>query len=297
EITFTTALATGDVVTVRHYSNIKETYIPPSATKLDIAPAYRPESITDENYSSSVNFIRGHDGSLVPEYGTRVDDILLAFETLIFNNLTDNSNSKVDSMNYGIYNSASNDYTNAEKKYIMYPFFKKWMMRNNIDNLNNDDFDANDYKTWNYRAKDENTSGYWRGQLIHWYGTDRPLEEPWKAIKLSQEPTDFRTTYGSDFTTTAFWTLLISTNSLTCPVPVDGSGNLKEPKDLFFGGSITSAEIALMDQAWEFGDNSPVELAWTRSSEFAFVEFILMLLTKPFQVMYDYRTEMKNIIE
>ena len=51
-----------------------------------------------------------------------------------------------------------------------------------------------------------------------------------------------------------------------------------------------------MDQAWEFGDNSPIELAWTRSSEFVFAEFLLMLLTNPFQVMYDYRTEMKNII-
>ena len=47
---------------------------------------------------------------------------------------------------------------------------------------------SSDYKTWNYRAKDENTSGHWRGQLIHAYGTDRPLQEPWKAIKVSQKP-------------------------------------------------------------------------------------------------------------
>jgi len=298
EINFTTARSTGDVITVRHYSNIKETYIPPSATKLDIAPAYQPQSITDANYSSSVNFIRGHDGSLIPAYGTRVDNILLAFETLIFNNLTDNTSSKVDSMNYGIYDSASSDYTNAEKKYIMYPFFKKWMMRNNIDNLNNDDFDANDYKTWNYRAKDENTSGYWRGQLIHTYGTDRPTQEPWKVLKYSQKPAGFDTKYGTlGYTSSDWWDNLINQESLTIPNPVDALGNLKTPNSLFFGNSITSAEIALMDQVWEYGDNSPVELAWTRSSEFAFAEFILMLLTKPFQVMYDYRTEMKNIIE
>ena len=300
EINFTTARSTGDVITVRHYSSIKETYVPPSATSLSIAPAYKPESITDSRYSPSVDFIRGHDGSLVPKYGTRIDDILLAFETLIFNNLTDNTGSKyniIDSMNYGIYNSASNDYTNAEKKYIMYPFFKKWMMRNNIDNLNNDDFDATDYKTWNYRSKDENSAGHWRGQLIYTYGTDRPLQEPWKVLKYSQKPTGFDTWYGSaNYTSSTWWNQLITQESLTIPNPVDGSGNLKIPKDLFFGGAIDSSEIALMDQAWEFGDNSPVELAWTRSSEFLFAEFVVMLLTKPFQVLYDYSTEMKNII-
>ena len=143
EINFTTARSTGDVITVRHYNNTKETYIPQSATSLGIAPAYQPQSITDKAYVLQyVTFIRGHDGSLVPGYGTRVDTILIAFETLIFNNLTDNTKSIVDSMNYGIYGSSSTDYTNAEKKYIMYPFFKKWMMRNSIDNLNNDDFDA-----------------------------------------------------------------------------------------------------------------------------------------------------------
>ena len=299
EINFTTARSTGDVITVRHYNNTKETYIPPSATSLGIAPAYQPQSITDSGYSPSVDFIRGHDGSLVPGYGTRVDTILIAFETLIFNNLTDNTESKVDSMNYGIYGSSSTDYTNAEKKYIMYPFFKKWMMRNSIDNLNNDDFDASlsEYKTWNYRAKDENTSGYWRGQLIHAYGTDRPLQEPWKAIKLSQKPTGFDTKYGTaNYSSTYWWGNFISQESLSIPNPVDSSNQLKKPEDLFFGGSITTAEIALMDQAWEFGDNSPIELAWTRSSEFVFAEFLLMLLTNPFQVMYDYRTEMKNII-
>ena len=119
-------------------------------------------------------------------------------------------------MNYGIYGSSSTDYTNAEKKYIMYPFFKKWMMRNSIDNLNNDDFDASlsEYKTWNYRAKDENTSGYWRGQLIHAYGTDRPLQEPWKAIKLSQKPTGFDTKYGTaNYSSTYWWGNLISQES------------------------------------------------------------------------------------
>ena len=70
---------------------------------------------------------------------------------------------------------------------MMYPFFKKWMMRNNIDSLDNDSYDVTDYKTWNYRAKNEDSAGHWRGQLLHAYGTDRPTLEPWKALKLSQK--------------------------------------------------------------------------------------------------------------
>jgi hypothetical protein len=297
EINFTSTLSTSDTLTVRHYSNIKETYIPPSATSLSIASAFVPQVITDTEYSPSVSFIQGHDGSLIPSYETRIDDILLAFETLIFNNLTDNTSAKIDSMNYGLYDTSGVDYSNVEKKYIMYPFFKKWMMRNNIDSLDNDSYDVTDYKTWNYRAKNEESAGHWRGQLLQAYGTDRPTLEPWKAIKLSQKPANFDSTYGSVYTTVAFWDLLISTNSLTCPVPVDSSGNLKEPKDLFFGGvEFTDDEKALMNQAWEFGDNSPVELAWTRSSEFAFAEFMLMLLSNPFKIIYDYSTQIRDII-
>ena len=193
EIKFTTARTSSDVITVRHYINIKESYIPPSATSLGIAPAHIPEIITDTGYSPSVKFIKGHDGTLTPVYplvdgsANRIDNILLIFEILVFNNLSDNTNSNIDSMNYGIYGTSTNDYTPSEKKYIMYPFFKKWMMRNNIDDLVNDIYDVTDYKTWNYRAKDDTTSGHWRGQLIHAYGTDRPLQEPWKAKKLSQK--------------------------------------------------------------------------------------------------------------
>ena len=63
-------------------------------------------------------------------------DILLEFETLIYNRLvsmaTDN---QIVAQKYGMYKDANDDYSFAEKKYIQYPFFKKWMIRNNIDNI------------------------------------------------------------------------------------------------------------------------------------------------------------------
>ena len=64
----------------------------------------------------------------------------------------------------GPYDSASNDWELYEKNYTMYPFFKKWMIRNNIDNLDNTIFDPNDWKTWNYRTIDADVR-HWRGIL------------------------------------------------------------------------------------------------------------------------------------
>ena len=70
----------------------------------------------------------------------------------------------------------------------MYPFFKKWMIRNNIDNLDNTIFDPNDWKTWNYRTLDADMPGHWRGIFQYVYNTDDPVREPHKVIGLTEMP-------------------------------------------------------------------------------------------------------------
>ena len=35
-------------------------------------------------------------------------------------------------------------------------------------------------------------------------------------------------------------------------------------------------------------------MAWRRSSEYPFIEFILMMLTKPFKVFYEYKDEVSE---
>ena len=179
----------------------------------------------------------------------------------------------------------------------MYPFFKKWMIRNNIDSLHNSAYNPNDWTTWNYRTINADSPGHWRGLYAYAYNTDNPLEEPWKVAGLSQEPNDFRNKHGFNFNTVTFWNNLFAYYNITgLPVPVDANGDLKEPNALFFNNSITNAEIVLMKEDWEFGDGSPAEMAWKRSSEYPFIEFILMMLTKPFKVFYDYKTEVAQAI-
>lgn len=251
---------------------------------------------TDNNVGTIFTATGVGTGTGIVKISDRIDKVILMFETLVYNRL-DTPSTTIDSMNYGLYDTIS-DYSNSEKKYIMYPFFKKWMMRNNIDNLYNDNYDATDWKTWNYRAKNEDASGHWRGMYIYAYGTDKPSIEPWRILKLSQKPAGFDSTYAGhgNYYTETFWNDFIAQNSLTVPVPVDSSGFLKTPDELFFGSSITTEDIALMSQDWEFGDNSPVELAWTRSSEYPFANFLLMMLSNPFEVLYNYSTQVQNII-
>ena len=119
----------GDVIELRYYEKLANTFVPPSSSKLDINALYIPRVVTDSEYHPDVEMILGHDGSLVPAWNDRTDEILLEFETMIFNRLsvtsTDNT---IKFHNYGMYRDASEEYSVAEKKYTQYPFFKKWMI-------------------------------------------------------------------------------------------------------------------------------------------------------------------------
>ena len=55
------------------------------------------------------------------------------------------------------------------------------MIRNNIDNLYNTDYDPNDWKTWNYRTIDADS--HWRGIYQFAYNTDNPLFEPLESCR------------------------------------------------------------------------------------------------------------------
>ena len=161
----------------RKYDSVKEAYIPPSSTFLNINPAYIPGIVTDRMYttnppSTDIEFIQGHDGSLTPKFGDRTDNVLLMFETLIFNSLENPTTiTNIDRYSYGPYQQATTDWELYEKNYTMYPFFKKWMIRNNIDNLHNTAYNPNDWTTWNYRTINADSPGHWRGlymlSLIH----------------------------------------------------------------------------------------------------------------------------------
>lgn len=297
EILFSTFVPTSsDVIMVRHYINREDLRIPPSSTKLGISPSYVPHFEIDNEFSNPTEFIVGHDGSKTPRWNDRTDGILLEYEIRVYNKLAAKS-TDVDYMNYGVFKNSTTDYSNEEKNHVAYPFFKKWMIKNEIANMYNESFDPEDWKTWNYSVLDSNLPGNWRGIYYYLYGTDNVLAEPWKAIKVSQKPDDFDTTYGTDYTSPSFWAVLIADNNLDIPVPVYTDGELKSIDDLLYDGDITLQIIQTLTSDWIFGDGSPVEMAWRRSSEYPFISFIQMMLLKPFDVMSNYQTQINNIVQ
>lgn len=296
EILFKTyAPSSTDIISVRNYINREDLRIPPSSVKLGISPSYIPSFQTDNEFSEPVEFIIGHDGSKTPRWNDRTDNILLEYEIRVYNKLSVYE-TNIDYMNYGVFSTANTDYSYAEKNHIAYPFFKKWMVKNEISNMYNDTFNPNDWKTWNYSALNSTLPGNWRGIYSYLYGTDNPLIEPWKAAGLSQKPEDFDIDYGPDYTSPSFWAMLISDNMLDVPVPVYTSGELKSIDDLLYSGSITNQVIQTLKSDWYFGDGSPVEMAWKRSSEYSFISFIEMMLQRPFDVISKYRDKINYIV-
>jgi hypothetical protein len=283
---------TNDVIVVRRYFKSEDSKIPPSATYLGIHPSFIPQIITDNEYDTPVNFIVGHDGSKTAVFGDRTDDILLELEIKMYNYLQTKNTSDVY-MDDAVFWNSTNGYSNSEKNYIMYPFFKKWMRKNDIANLFNTNFDLNDWKTWNYKSIDELLPGNWRGIYEYFYGTDQILIEPWRILAVSQKPDDFDTVYGTDYDTIAFWQQLIVDAGMFVPIPVNGDGSLKTIEELL---GVTISNPNDLNTDWEFGDRSPVEMTWRRSSDYTFNTFSHRFLQKPFDTATDYRVSIENMI-
>ena len=58
-----TVISDGDVIEVRYFKLIQETFIPPSAAKLGISAVYKPRYIIDQEFNTPQTMIVGHDGS------------------------------------------------------------------------------------------------------------------------------------------------------------------------------------------------------------------------------------------
>ena len=58
---------------------------PPTPSVLGLYPLTQPEIITDNSFQTPIEVIVGHDGSKTPTVGTELDQILLEFETRIYN--------------------------------------------------------------------------------------------------------------------------------------------------------------------------------------------------------------------
>jgi hypothetical protein len=86
-ITVTTPLTTGDIVVINEYANTYGSFVPNTPTKLGLYPAYEPGIVLQKSSTGVIEAIQGHDGSTTPVFGDIRDQVLLEFETRIYNNL------------------------------------------------------------------------------------------------------------------------------------------------------------------------------------------------------------------
>jgi hypothetical protein len=77
----------GDVLLLQEYTETYGSFVPNTPTKLGLYPAWRPEIVVQKTSSGTQSVIVGHDGSITRTFGDIRDDVLLEFETRIFNNL------------------------------------------------------------------------------------------------------------------------------------------------------------------------------------------------------------------
>ena len=320
-VTITSTLANGDIISIYEYESTDGCFIPETPTKLGIYPKYTPRIYLDTSLLTPQLMIQGHDGSQILAYGDYRDDIILELEKRIFNNIKIEYNTDIFDIadTYPSY-IRSNDYSLKEYNQVLAPSFYKWLLLVDTDYTKNSSYHSNNSFTYNYRGLSSPTGmdvpGYWKGIYRYFYDTDRPNICPWEMLGFTIEPSWWVSTYGpSPYTSDnlVMWTDIangVAKGDGTVPgtvrekykkpylvkhIPVDDSGNLVSPAEC---GIVSGTITKQIESSFIFGDVSPVESAWRRSSHYPFSLLLAsMLLTpaKTFGVLLDRSRITRNI--
>ena len=296
-------MSNGNIITTYEYDNTDGCFIPETPTKLGIWPKYEPKIYLDTTLTTPRMMIQGHDGSLTLAYGDYRDNIILELEKRIFNNIKVEYNPEI----YDIFNvipSYGHDqiYSRTEFDQTLAPSFYKWTSSINRDFSKPLSYDRANPFTYNYKGHatpdGKNAPAYWRGIYTWMYNTDRPHICPWEMLGFTIEPKWWQDTYGpAPYTrdNVVLWTD-ISKGLVKQPgvplqilpqyikpwllahLPVDASGVLVSPlQSDVVSGIITPST----NNDFVFGDNSPVEAAWRRSSHYPFSILITSMVLTP----------------
>ena len=302
-ITILSPLAVGDVVTIQEYEATYGSYVPNTPTKLGLYPAYIPEIFLDETYVDPVFVIRGHDGSITRAFGDFRDELLLEYETRIYNNLKlDGNPIPLAAAEVIPGEFRSTDYSLAEIQEILNPDFLTWVGWNKLDYKTQDYIPTNQF-TWNYSTASNKLTdnspliiGAWRGIYNYFYDTIYPNTRPWEMLGFSERPLWWELEYGPAPYTSGnlvLWQDLAAglvrdpvlpyvrpayvRPHLVDVIPADSEGALLSPMQVMVG-NFNSINF---QRSWAAGDDGPVENAWRTSSAYPFAIMRLLALTRP----------------
>ena len=319
-ITGAVNLQNDDTITIHEYDNTNGCFVPQTPSKLGIWPTYDPKIYVDTSYLTPRTMIQGHDGSILLGYGDYRDNLLLELEKRIYNNIKVKYNPDIFDI-YDVlpgYNRTS-DYSLEEFDEVLAPSFYKWTTLIDRDFTKPLSYDRDNPITYNYRghvAPDgRETPGYWRGIYRWMLDTDRPNLCPWEMLGFCDEPIWWTTAYGpapytsdnlpmwqdlSDGIVREPGKPIVVLEKFKRPflinhIPVDEQGNITSP--LYSGlsqGIITTSTSA----DYVFGDVSPVESAWRRSSFYPFSVLLAAMILQPaktFGTLLDRSRIIRNV--
>ena len=279
------------------------------------------DNIEVTEYPVGVAFIRGHDGSYIKAYKDFRDELLLELEKRIFNNIkAEYSVDRLDVNEFVGGEFRTNEFTKTEVDNTMLGSFQQWL----LDNLNNQSYTNNEFydrnNNWTFNYSDTSSPngnvnpGFWRAVYKQAFDTDRPHTHPWEMLGLTTKPTWWNEVYGpAPYTgdNLVLWRDLeegkiadpaktrIDTKyarpGLSNYIPVDSSGKLMSPLN---SGYVKNFNLKGTTKNFKFGDYSPIENAWRRSSEYPFTVLAAMLLNKPAKTMslgFDVSRIVKNL--
>ena len=291
----------GDVVVVKEYEETFGACIPDTPTKLGLYPAYLPEKFVDNTYKDAVEVLRGHDGSITVAFGDVRDDVLLEFETRIYNNLkfkNRNDTLLLDDVVSTVFRQTA--YTEQELQLIVEPSFISWVNWHRLEYSTQEFSLANEF-SWNYSGATSKLDGkplaaFWRQIYYDYYGTDTPHISPWEMLGFSERPEWWYNMYGTAPYTSGNQVLWddIEAGFIAEPgserhdaryaragiykvLPVDDQGNLLSP----LHSVVAEYDAQSIRKDWKITGGSPVWAAWRKSSAWPFVVQKALMLTRP----------------
>ena len=301
-------LILNDILTIVEYESTNGCFIPATPTKLGLYPKFIPSKYSDTTAITPVNVIQGHDGNISVAYDDYRDDLLLELEKRIYNNIK----VKYDTEIFNLTDFVPGEYRKTDyslsaiNKSLLIDFTNWLSYVDNIDYTTNSYHSGTDSFTYNYgymSSPDGNPLlGHWRGVYKHAYDTDRPHTHPWEMLGFVGKPTWWDTTYGSAPYTSdnlILWQDLqdgvirepdknvvikdeYKRPDLLKHIPVNSSGEVISPLDSNFAQEYVQE---FTRNPFKFGDHSPVENAWRRSSDYPFAIITAWLVNQPSHVM------------
>jgi hypothetical protein len=300
-ITVLATLTLGDVLTINEYDTTYGTFVPNTPTKLGLYPAWRPRQVTEVTSTGSQSVIIGHDGSVTRAFNDIRDQVLLEFETRIYNNLKLDGNPVPINLTEVIPGQfRTTGFSSSEITTILEQDFLSYVAWNKLD-YRAQDFRVNNEFTWNYsgsqsKLDDQPLLGAWRGIYRYYYDTQQPALTPWEMLGFSVEPDWWTVVYGSGPYTqdnlvlwddleagyvadpvAPYYLPAYARPGLSKVIPTGPEGELLSPFDAVTG----KYNDQTFRKSWVVGDGGPVEASWWNSSAYPFAAMRLLALTQP----------------